>query len=131
MNTWIKTSECAPTKADFPIEVADVKDHSTPYAIVTQGEISPDCWTHWRKIAPSDIPAPPREETQAEKEAMAFRQYCEQKQGALYHSETWYAALEWERSQVAGMLPDMQTAPWYTLKQAIGAIRVRCEGRGQ
>lgn len=130
MNTtqWIKTSECAPTEADLPVW-AWYEGMAMPS---TFQFIPPEYVTHWRP-AKADIPAPPKEETQAEKDDAAFHAWYHD-DGTIAcgaHMTTWHAAIAWERSQVAGVLPDMQTASWYTLKQAIGAIRVRCEGRGQ
>jgi hypothetical protein len=127
MNTqWIKTSDRAPTEADLPVW-AYYKGSSSPLSMIDG--FAPTGCTHWRP-AKDDIPEPPQEETQAEKDNTAFSNWCMTDAPCGWGTqEVWHAALAYEREQVAKMLP-MYQAPcsiaW--LERAIESIRARCEG---
>jgi hypothetical protein len=116
-NQWIKTSERAPTEADLPVWA-----YYSNKIIHIYFTGVPDGCIYWRPAA-SDIPAPPIEETEPE------------------HLTVWHAALAWERSQVAGMLPDAfkwdgiepngSASRRNACEKAIEAIRARCNGGGK
>jgi hypothetical protein len=153
MNTqWIKTSDRAPTEADSPVWVYD---SNVPNGAPLKGPMllmccpSAEAWSHWRP-AKADIPEPPREETQRDKDEDAFGRWLNAVQcmptpkGDVWHAACAYTRKD-EREEVAKMLPKCGDQPtddpdaterfWRkydcACACAIEAIRARCEGRGQ
>jgi hypothetical protein len=135
MNTqWIKTADRAPTEKDYPIwlwatsavgrrEACIV--HSLTCSAYTGVEN-----THWRP-AKDDIPEPPKEKTQWEKDRTAWQSWYNAPGCNVATVTAWHAALAYEREQVAKMLPEHNCTSWSTFQYAIEAICARCEGRGQ
>ncbi len=134
MNTqWIKTSERAPTKADLPVWAYYKKDDDLRL-FFKSCTFSADYW----RPAKADIPEPPLEETQEDKD-IAEAEYAWAAIGdprITHHANFvggYLAALAHERAEVAKMLPP-QCPEWdkkaYNVQcaHAIEAIRARCEG---
>ena len=138
MNTqWIKTSDRAPTEAESPVWVYD---SNVPNGAPLKGPMllmccpSAEAWSHWRP-AKADIPEPPKEETQEDKDEAAFGCWLNSMQCMpTPRGDVWHAALAYEREQVAKMLPDPLRKSPLSLGETydmIKAIHARCEGRGQ
>jgi hypothetical protein len=107
---WIKMTDRRPTEQDLPVWA--YKTGEQPYLCAITKPHS--YWTHWRP-AKADIPEPPREETQWDKDESAFRRYNHSGNGCSQSAaftgwtkalnEYWHAALAYERAEVAKMLP--------------------------
>lgn len=143
MNTnqeWIKMSERKPTVTEFPIWASTkagnvvLYDKDESYFILD----CPEFASHWRPAA-ADIPAPPKEETQVNKDTKAYveKYGCASpsmvlKGATCYTSDIWHAALAYERAEVAKLLPDDSdhfSAQYY--RGVIETIRARCGGANQ
>lgn len=135
---WIKMTDRAPTEADLPVWAWFAYDKECRGPYLFDEQLCMDGVTHWRP-AKDDVPEPPREETQAEKDDVGFHAWYRD-DGTVEcgaHMTTWHAALAYEREQVAKMLPatphDSAKAMWPKTSleyhiQAIEAIRARCGG---
>lgn len=118
----------APTEADLPVWVSDTKDGQVTFLAILPCHV----WTHWRP-AKDDMPEPPREETQADKDCAAYRLWM----GNLRCKDEdlcWHAALAYERAEVAKMLPPPISESVWSMRDvydAIESIRARCGGGGK
>lgn len=131
-NNWIKMTERRPTQADLPVWCANRNRE----VFLLELEDEPD-WgylTHWRH-AKADIPEPPKEETQKEKDGAAFRLWCFCGNEDAFPStdDIWHAALAYERAEVAKMLPVFSPLTnWEAVvrksRESLESIRARCEG---
>lgn len=130
--TWIKTSERAPTEADLPVWVFFANDKSDRGPHLLDGVPAVVGFTHWRP-AKDDVPEPPREEAQADRDENALSRWATGRSivDAFAMRATWHAALAYERAEVAKMRPDTDYASWDTLNRATSAIRARCNGGGK
>lgn len=120
-NNWIKMTERRPTKADLPVWGVN-KDLAVFLLELEEDDPDWEYLTHWRS-AKADIPEPPREETQYDKDRAAFIHWDA---GFAYNpAVAWHAAIAYERAEVAKMLPH-----FHGLNQNsyIESIRARCEG---
>jgi len=132
---WIKTADKFPTDADLPVWVYRAKSKDVNIwqnALFATGSGWQE-YTHWKPAA-ADIPAPPKEPTQGDKDAAAYRAQFGDHWPSLvlngrtvYSSDIWHAALAYERAEVLKLLP----TSFYGLGDAqcvISAIRARCGG---
>jgi hypothetical protein len=126
-NQWIKTSDRAPTEQDLPVWGW----HKEMMMPMTFTYIPGTLITHWRP-AKADIPEPPNEETQWEKDRTAWESWFNAPDCNGATVTAWHAALAYEREQVAKMLAPIATS-FLDMHSCgiIEAIRARCEGRGQ
>lgn len=138
---WILMSERKPTQEDVPLWLALPKS-GRDYALSHDGVLLAESAellydrgaTHWKPAA-ADIPAPPREQTQAEKDEAELKRWCaEQDDSPLFtEKKYWHAALAYERAEVGKMLPPYRQLVSYgtgiiEAEKAIEAIRARCGG---
>jgi hypothetical protein len=122
---WIKMSERWPTDAEMPVWAYDADGGMLRGPLLFMGS-APTSWTHWKK---ADIPAPPKEETQDEKDSAEFCKFCRDSNPKSAQS-VWHAALAYERAEVGKMLPNR---PQHELGRSelvavFEAIRARCGG---
>ena len=124
-NDWILMSERKPTVADLPVWTWHKEINGGQ--VIAYTSVLPGHPTHWK---PVDIPAPPREKTQEDKDNDALLEWI----GALGLPPTnvcvWEAALAYERAEVNKMLPDRPQIELGRgeLVAVIEAIRARCGG---
>lgn len=129
---WIKMTDRRPTEQDLPVWV-----YSNDGALqgINLMHIVTDAWPYWRP-AKDDIPEPPMEETQEDKDEAAWRSWQNDSIGGAFTHDAWHAALAWERGEVAKMLPvshEVAKTIWPNTSQeqhiaAIESIRARCGG---
>jgi hypothetical protein len=137
MNTtqWIKTSDRAPTEQDLPVWVYDSK---VPNGASLKGPMllmccpSAEAWSHWRP-AKDDIPEPPVEETQDDKDMRFAESWVASKSGNWITRDLARAIFAYERAEVAKMLPPpAKRFVWsHGDYDAIEAVRARCGGGGK
>ena len=131
----------APTEADLPLWAWFAYDKECRGPYLFDEQLCMDGITHWRP-AKADIPEPPREETQRDRDEAAWIEWRDSDpQGGLpFADETWHAALAYERGEVLKLLPaaphESAKAMWPKTSleyhiQAIGSIRARCGGGGK
>lgn len=99
---WVKFSEREPRQEDYPIWVAyedGTVGWSTGYF---------KAGTRWQRAI---RPAPPKEETQREKDEEAFHCWYKNTTGYVSTREGWHAALNYERADVAKLFRNMETPP--------------------
>lgn len=127
MNTktdWIKMTDRRPTEADLPVWVF-YKGAMRPILYTVE---PPSYMTHWRPAAP-DVPEPPMERTQYERDRDAFIHWDDGLSDNL--AAAWHAAIAYERAEVAKMLPKAHPYPEGPWSAACRVIRARCAGGGK
>lgn len=117
-------SETKPEYADLPVW-AFYKGLMRPLLYTLP---PPAYFTHWRP-AEMDIPSPPKEETQEDRDLEAFHEWRQEPNHFASREETWLGAIAYERAEVAQMLP-YSPKLWSldNIAKTIEAIRARCEG---
>lgn len=130
-NDWIKMTDRRPTEQDLPVWVWPFGDNGAPVIFHNLAFSGNSSVSHWRSAA-QDIPEPPREETQEEKDRKAFNGFwCNNTSSPLpFGEDAWHAALAWERAEVAKILPSV---PYHELSRLdvakyFDCIRARCAG---
>ena len=127
---WIKMNDRRPTETDLPVWVYDTAGSMIkgPFLVNAAGCVS---WSHWRPAA-ADIPEPPREESQADKDEDALQEWLCDLSTVPSFADGWHAALAWERGEVEKMLP-AKTAHGDLSEHihVIESIRARCGGGGK
>lgn len=128
-NRWVKKSEREPTPEDLPVwlSASNRKGVCLVYNTICSEYIS-EHTTHWCSAA-ADIPAPPREKTQLERDDEAHDAWWKTVD-RLGTRHAWHAALAYERAEVGKMLPSSEPATYnaHYATEVIKAIRARCGG---
>lgn len=119
-NDWIKRSDREVTATDCPVWYAQQLGGAVDVRMSFNAEYihGYDSITHWRP-AKADIPAPPKEPTQRERDEAAFAGWDKSGDGYSWHTQsggnrrsTWHAALAWERAEIAKLLGGLVPAMW-------------------
>lgn len=131
---WIKMSERKPMPADLPVLLETrLSINGARYFVVAHSMDSVDgmaaCGNYERWLR---IPAPPKEETQYDKDEQALRHWCAEHNFNPLFTERkyWHAALAYERAEVERLLPS-HTAILLShgeFAESLAAIRARCGG---
>lgn len=117
-NDWIKMSDRKPTEADLPVWAESPKwvEPEKPRLIWSLSVLfSPNCIPARSWKTARDIPAPPKEQTQRERDEAAFKEFCEDTEAAQHNgacSPSWHAALAWERAEIAKLISETIPATW-------------------
>lgn len=112
---WIKVSEFGwPKDHQYPVDMADANTKQVHrwrnHYDMERCEPLWQGYTHWRP-ARDDVPKPPREKTQRDKDEDRYAEWYGDYFGEGYdcHLDTWHAALAYEREQVLKLLPESES----------------------
>jgi hypothetical protein len=128
-STWTRFTDAMPTAPFFAYAKSTKQTHvwQTIYAM-KQCEPLWESYTHWRTIVSSELPEPPREEMQKDRDVEAWRNWFHVGNN-LRGQQTdaaWQAALAWERAEVAKIMKRYgYPAEFWDWTKAIDAIRAR------
>lgn len=113
-NDWIKSADRLPM-GPFAQVWAFWKDGT----VSLSKKPADESWQHWCEVMesalvawqPCDIPAPPKEQTQRERDEAAYKAWLDGVTiSAPYHVRSdWHAALAWERAEIAKLLAEYFT----------------------
>lgn len=126
---WIKASERKATEDDLPVWVCDRGGRRHLF----DGCLPGDVWEYWKPAA-ADIPAPPKEPTQDERDTDARRDWIDKTEVRFVTvGNAWHAALAYERAEVSKLLPPVRPLVSYgtgitAATDSVEAIRARCGG---
>ncbi len=121
-NDWIKMSERRPTGADLPVWFYWPNGE---ISFVTRGPAEASQATHWKK---ADIPAPPKPESQRERDIAAFEQHCRKRWGTapMDQEDSWLQALDHERAWFRKELEKIERQDIFGASEIILEMKERC-----